>query len=29
LSRGYEDLTPMDAELVSMTEPPGLSDLHA
>lgn len=27
LSRGYENLTPPDAELVSMTEPPGVSDL--
>jgi hypothetical protein len=29
LTRGYEDLTPPAAELVSMTEPPGLKDLHA
>jgi hypothetical protein len=29
LTRGYEDLTPPEAELVSMTDPPGLSDRDA
>ena len=27
LARGYDDLTPPDAELVEMSEPPGLRDL--
>jgi hypothetical protein len=29
LPKGYEDLTPMGAELVHMTPPPGLRDLDA
>lgn len=29
LSRGYENLTPPEAEFVSMTEPPGLEDRDA
>jgi hypothetical protein len=29
LSRGYENLTPAEAEFVSMTEPPGLEDRDA
>jgi hypothetical protein len=29
LAHGYENLTPPGAEFVSMTEPPGVDDLHA
>jgi hypothetical protein len=29
LERGYEDLTPGGAELVELTKPPGVDDLHA
>jgi hypothetical protein len=29
LSRGYEDLTPREAEFITMTEPPGCGDLNA